>query len=156
METLKTQREVNVDGWFLFRLGKYKIVLQDMLEQFVQEYLVKKDFISFIKLIREMSFLTMPLEDTLHLICEKDGGLRLLDEEMRDVTKSYIKKYCQELLQDSTLSKQDLMMNILITVCPRELIIHQKDRAPKPQFIKALEGIFGLQVSYCNGCPYCH
>ena len=156
LETLEAQGEINIDGWFLFRLGKYKVVLKDLLEQFVQEYLIKKDFISFIKLIREMSFLTQPLEDTLHLICEEDGGLRLLDERMKDVTSGYIKKYCQELLQDSTLSKQDLMMNILITVCPRELVIHQKDRAHKPQFIKALEGIFGLQVSYCNGCPYCH
>ncbi|PHV70878.1 hypothetical protein CS063_07590 [Sporanaerobium hydrogeniformans] len=155
LETLKEQKELNVDGWLCFRLSKYKIILQDILEQFIEEYMVKKDFVNLIKLIREINFLTQPLEDTMHLVCEERGRLRLLDEEMKDVTQAVIKKYCQDLLQDSTLSEQDLIMNVLITICPRELIIHQKERVQKPQFIKALEGIFGLQVSYCNGCHYC-
>jgi len=74
---------------------------------------------------------------------------------MQEVTQSYMEQYCKELLTDETLNKEDLIMNILITVCPRRIIIHQKEKAKHPEFIKTLEGIFGTNIKYCKGCKYC-
>lgn len=154
-ETLKAYQEINIDGWLNFRTHKYDIILTDILEQFVEDYLLKKDIIRFIKMVREMSSLNVPLEDTLHLIYKKDSQMVLLNEYMEEVTASYTQEYCQDLLADDTLSEEDLIMNILLAIAPRKIIVHQRQRAKHPQFIKTLESIFGIHMRYCKGCEYC-
>jgi hypothetical protein len=81
--------------------------------------------------------------------------MSILNEGMEVVTARYIHEYCKELLTDSTLNKEDFIMNIFITVCPRKIIVHQKERSKCPQFIKTLEGIFGMKITYCRGCKHC-
>ncbi|MDF2614687.1 MAG: Sporulation protein YtxC [Clostridia bacterium] len=152
---LKSHNRLNIDGWVRFRTCKYRIILEDILEQFIEDYFIKKDIIQFIKMVREISSMNDPLEDTLHLICTQSGRMRILNEDMEDVTTKYTQEYCKELLTDSTLNKEDLIMNILITVCPRRIIVHQKERAKHPEFFKTLEGIFGINIKYCSGCKYC-
>ena len=154
-ETLEASEVLNIDGWLNFRTHKYDIILTDILDQFVEDYLLKKDIIRFIKMVREMSSLNVPLQDTLHLVYKKDSQMILLNEDMEEVTASYTQEYCQDLLADDTLSEEDLIMNILLTVAPRKIIVHQKQRAKHPQFIKTLESIFGIHMRYCKGCEYC-
>ncbi len=155
LDNLKQCHEINLDGWLKFRTYKYKIVLEDILEQFVEDYLIKKGIVKVIKMIREISQQSDSLEDTLHLVYLKNGEVSILNELMEEVTASYMNEYCKELFADSTLNKEDLIMNILIAVCPRRIIVHQKERARHPQFIKTLEGIFGMNIKYCSGCIYC-
>lgn len=155
LEELKKYQEINIEGWLRFRTSKYKIILQDVLEQCIEDYFVKKDIVKFIKMIREISNFNDPLEDTLHLVYKADGKIKILNEVMQEVTASYIKEYCEELLTDKTLNKEDLIMNVLITVCPRRIVVHQKEKAKHPEFIKTLEGIFGMNIKYCKGCKHC-
>lgn len=155
LEYLKKYSALNIDGWLRFRTCQYKKVLQEILEQFTEEYLVKKDIVRFIRMVREVSYFTDSLEEVLHILYEQDGKIKILNEEMQEVTVAYIYKYCQELMTDSTLNKEDFIMHILLTVCPRKIIIHQKDKARHPEFIKTLESIFGTHIIYCQGCERC-
>ncbi|WP_207646374.1 sporulation protein YtxC [Cellulosilyticum sp. I15G10I2] len=155
LEALKENQEINIDGWLRFRTYRYKVILADILEQFVEDYLLKKDIIKFIKMVKEMSPLNNPLEDVIHLIYKKNGEMSLHNEYMEEVTELYTKAYCEELLGESSFNKEDLIMNILITICPRRIIVHQRQRAKYPQFIKTLEGIFGINMRYCKGCENC-
>ncbi len=155
LAVLKEDQEINIDGWLRFRSYKYKMILEDILEQFIEDYLIKKDIVKFIKMVREMRNLNNPLEDILHLVYTNNGEMNILNEKMEDVTALYIKQYCKELLADSTLNKEDLMMHIFITVSPRRITVHQHQKSKQPQFIKTLEGIFGINIKYCKGCKYC-
>lgn len=155
LEELKQNAAVNIEGWLRFRTQKYKILLRDLLEQFIADYAMKKDVITFIKILREVSTLSVPLEEVLHLVYDEEDNLQLYNKKMKNVTAYYMKKYCRDLLIDSTLSKEDFIMNILITVCPKSLVVHQKERAKKPQFLKTLEVIFDMNIKYCKVCSYC-
>lgn len=152
---LRKESSFNIDGWLQFRIKKYKILLNDLLEQFIADYEMKQDVVSFIRLMRDVSMLSVPLEEILHLIYDEEGSPQLYDKEMKNVTGYYIKKYCRELILDSTLHEEDWMLHILITVVPKKIIIHQKERARQKKFLKTLEVIFNESIEYCGGCKYC-
>lgn len=154
---LEVQKEglFNIDGWIQFRIKKYKILLSDLLEQFIMDYEMKKDVITFIRLMRDVSMLSVPLEDVIHLIYNKEGIPQLYDKTMKNVTGHYIKKYCKELILDSTLHEEDWMLHILITLVPKKIVIHGKSLARQKKFLKTLEIIFDESIEYCSGCDYC-
>lgn len=152
---IQEKRQFNIEGWIGFRTKKYQTLLRELLEQFVSNYLIKKDVINFIKVMRDISMLSVPLEEVLNVIYNDQGQLKVYNKEMKDMTLVYIKKYCKDLILDSTVSREDLIMQILITICPSQIVVHGKKWAKEPQFLKTLEVIFDTQVEYCKGCKYC-
>lgn len=153
---VRKEASFNVDGWLQFRIKKYKILLNDLLEQFIADFEMKKDVVTFIRLMRDVSMLSKPLEDMLHLIYNQEGTPQLFNKDMKNVTGHYIKKYCKELVLDSTLHEEDWMLHILITVVPKKIVIHKKENARQKKFLKTLEIIFDESIQYCNGCDYCN
>lgn len=152
---LRDKNSLNIEGWLQFRLGKYKILLKDILEQFVEDYMAKKDVVSFIRLMREVSLLAVPLEDLIHIYYKKEGKIQIYDKNQRNVTGHYIKKYCKDLLLDSTLTREDLLLHVLITISPKKLIVHKSENMRSKRFINTLEIIFEENITYCKGCPFC-
>lgn len=155
LEEIKKSVSFNMDGWMTFRTSKYKVLLQDTLEQFIVDYTTKKEIVSFIKVMREISHLSAPLEEVLHIMYDENGILNMYNISLHEVTRNYIKKYCRDLVLDSTLSREDLILNILITVCPEHIIVHKAQLAKEPQFLKMLEIIFDKNLIYCMGCRLC-
>ena len=152
---IKEKQTLNIEGWLLFRLDKYKILLKDILEQFIEDYMAKKEVVSFIKLMREASLLAVPLEEVIHVIYRLEGKIHIYDKKLKNVTGHYIKKYCKELLLDSTLTREDLLLHVLITICPKKIIIHKTENMKTKQFMNTLEIIFEDNITYCTGCELC-
>lgn len=155
LQEIKQTGNFNIEGWIRFRTQKYQILLNDLLEQFILDYSMKKEVVTFIKLMRDMSVLSVPLEEMLHLIYNTEGLPQLYNKEMKNMTGFYIRQYCKDLLLDSTLSREDYILHILISISPKQLMIHQKERAKEQQFLKTLEVIFDDNITYCSGCVWC-
>lgn len=147
---------MNIEGWLRFRLEKYKVLLGDILEQFVADYVAKKDVVSFIRLLREATLLAVPLEEVIHIVYSKEGKIQLINKENLNVTGHYIRKYCKELLLDSTLTREDLILHVLITISPKNLVVHHCEYMKNKPFINTLEIIFGECMSYCESCSICN
>nr|WP_302596856.1 sporulation protein YtxC [uncultured Cellulosilyticum sp.] len=152
---VRKEASFNVDGWLQFRIQKYKVLLNDLLEQFIADFEMKKDVVNFIRLMRDVSMLSVPLEEILHLVYNNEGSPQLYNKDMKNVTGYYIKKYCKDLILDSTLHEEDWMLHILITVVPKKIVVHHKERAKQKKFLKTLEIIFDESIEYCKGCKYC-
>ena len=152
---IREKRGLNIEGWLQFRLEKYKVLLNDILEQFVADYVAKKDVVSFIRLLREATLLAVPLEERMHIVYDKDGKIQLYNKEHINVTGYYIKKYCKDLLLDSMLTREDYILHVLITISPKNLVIHQVKYMKNKQFISTLEIIFAESMTYCKGCYLC-
>ena len=152
---IKEKSSLNIEGWLQFRLGKYKILLTDILEQFVEDYVAKKDVVNFIRIMREVSLLAVPLEEVIHIVYKKEGKIQIYDKNKRNVTGHYIKKYCKELLLDSTLTREDLLLHVLITISPKKLIVHNIENMKGKQFMNTVEIIFDENITYCKGCEFC-
>ena len=152
---IKEKQTLHIEGWILFRLDKYKIILRDILEQFIEDYMTKKDVVSFIKVMRDASLLAVPLEEVMHIVYKQEGKIHLYDKNLRNVTSHYIKKYCKDLLLDSTLTKEDLLLHVLITVCPKKIVMHKTENMKTKQFMNTLEIIFEENMTYCTECELC-
>lgn len=152
---IKERRTLNIEGWLQFRIGKYKILLNDVLEQFIEDYMAKKEVVNFIRLMRDASLLAIPLEEEIHVIYKSDGKINLYNKQYKNVTGHYIKKYCKELLLDSTLTREDLLLHVLITVCPKKVFVHKMENMKTKQFMNTLEIIFEENIIYCQGCEFC-
>lgn len=152
---IKDKNGLNIEGWLQFRLGKYKVLLTDVLEQFVEDYVAKKDVVNFIRIMREASLLAVPLEEVIHITYKREGKIQIYDKNKRNVTGYYIKKYCKDLLLDSTLTREDLLLHVLITISPKKLLVHKSENMKNRQFINTLEIIFDENIMYCQGCDFC-
>ncbi len=152
---IRDKSSLNIEGWLQFRLAKYKVLLRDILEQFVEDYVAKKDVVNFIRLMREVSSLAVPLEEVIHIVYKNEGKIQIYDKNKRNVTGHYIKKYCKDLLLDSNLTREDLLLHVLITISPKKLIVHQSKNMKSKQFMNTLEIIFEENITYCNGCAFC-
>lgn len=152
---IKENQSLNIEGWLLFRIDKYKILLRDILEQFIEDYTAKKDVVCFIKLMREASLLAVPLEEVIHVVYRREGKVHIYDKKLKNVTGHYIKKYCKELLLDSTLTREDLLLHVLITICPKKVVIHKTEHMKTKQFLNTLEIVFEENITYCAGCELC-
>lgn len=152
---IKEKQTLNIEGWLQFRLNKYKILLKDILEQFTEDYMAKKDVVSFIKLMRDASLLAVPLEDVIHVVYQQEGKIHIYDKKLKNVTGHYIKKYCKELLLDSTLTREDLLLHVLITISPKKIVIHKTENMKTKQFMNTLEIIFEDNITYCTKCEFC-
>ncbi|MBE6022030.1 MAG: hypothetical protein E7231_02200 [Cellulosilyticum sp.] len=146
---------LNIEGWLQFRLGKYRTLLTDILEQFVEDYVAKKDVVNFIRIMREASLLAVPLEEVIHVVYKKEGKIQIYDKNKKNVTGHYIKKYCKDLLLDSTLTREDLLLHVLITISPKKIIVHKNHNMKSKQFMNTIEIIFDENITYCEGCTFC-
>lgn len=155
LHELEKYGQVHIEGWIQFRTAKYTTILKDLMDHTIEEYRTEKEYLECISLIIQSRSHYKSSEKTLHLIPKKQGEMGLLNTDKKDVTKEYITRYCDEMLEDGDLRMEDLLMNIFITVAPKNLIIHQKEKYTNKQFISTLELIFEGHMSYCTGCEYC-
>lgn len=155
LKVLEDQKLLNIDGWIVFRTSQYKIILEDILEQTIYDYETQKDYLRFVNLLRESRKTQQALEDTLHLIQDKDKKMRVLNTEQEDITERYIRIYCEDLVRDETVTREDLIMNIFIMVSPEKVVIHNKKDYTNLQFVETIEMIFEGQIEYREGYPSC-
>lgn len=155
LKELQHSQGFNIDGWVGFRVSKYKRLLKDLLEQFTQDYLAKKEVATFIHLLREASFMAVPLEEEMHIVYSKQGKAMLYDKAGRNVTGHYIKKYCKDLVLEGNFTREDVLLHILMTLSPRQIYIHHKQWIQDWQLPNTLEMIFDESIIYCTFCQFC-
>lgn len=152
---IREKGTLNIDGLIRFRVKKYQTFLHDILEQFVEDYSAKKDVIRFIRVMRDVTLLAVPLEELVHLVFKKNGKIQLYNKEKQNITGHYIKKYCKDLILDSTLTQEDLILHVLITISPKQLIVHARKNNRSKSFENTIEIIFEESITYCSGCSFC-
>lgn len=145
---------MNIDGWMAFRTQKYKVILEDVIEQTIYDYEMQKDYIQFINFLLDTKSMQEAKEEVMHLIPKEEGDILLLDEYMQDRTKAYMQQYCNEL-EDEKMQIEDKVLHILICVSPKKVIIHKDIKDLNPHFLDTLKALFKEQLSYCDGCENC-
>lgn len=151
---LETYKEVNIDGWISFRTQKYKVILEDMMEQVLYDYKMQKDYIQFMNFLLETKLMQQAKENVIHLVPEEEGEIILFDETMKNRTDEYIKQYCSELTEKET-KIEDKVLHILVSVCPKKITIHQGSHHLNPSFLDTLRVLFKDQLTFCQGCKIC-
>lgn len=155
LEFLKSQKHIHLDGWIMFRTSQYRVVLKEMLEQVIMDYLLREEYEQFVFLLKENKKLQVALEDEIHLVPNLKDGMHILNQNGKDVTEDYIAEYCEELLSEEDAKIEDLLMNVLVTVSPKRIIVHQKSEIGCKELLSTICLVFFGEITYCEGCKHC-
>lgn len=150
-EYLKENRAIVLDGMVNFRIKEYIKILDNIVDMSVNQYIIEKEYIEFINLLKIYVNQSEPGVKLLHLIY-RNGESILLDEEKNMVSLSeniFNAKY----LSDITFSSNDFALNTLLSMLPQKLEIHLIDE--EDEFINTLKLIFEDRIYICKDCNIC-
>ncbi len=150
-EYISENKTIILDGFVYFRLQDYIKVLDNLVDQAVNQFVIEKEYTEFINLLRIYVDSKLPEFSMLHLIYNKGESI-LLDSEKNVVSVSdniYNAKY----LSDISFSSNDYALNTLLTLLPEKIEIHLIEE--EDEFINTIKLIFENRVSICKDCNIC-
>lgn len=149
---LSSHKSVILNGFINFRLKNYISLLDDVVNDAVNHFVIEKEYLEFISLLK----LYINSQDygceMVHLVFSSAESF-LLDEHKNliavddDIFKA---KY----LSDITFSSNDYILNSLLTLLPKKIYIHLIDN-DIDEFIHTLQLVFENRVNLCTDCNIC-
>lgn len=157
-EVLERSSTINLNGFINFRLKFIKLYAVQVVERCIDSYLMKKeymDFLNIIKLISEKD----EKENELVNVLYTNNKLQVYDRNMQKLTFIANAEVAAEL-GERTFSYDETTINILLSLSPKKIIIHDlkldKDNREAVDTIEIIKKIFENKVEMCKGCKYCN
>lgn len=149
---LSTHRSIILNGFINFRLKSYLSLLDEIVNEAVNHFIIEKEYLEFISLLK-LYINSQPYGcETVHIVFSSSESI-LLDENKNlivvndDIFKS---KY----LSDISFSSNDYLLNSLLTLLPKKIHIHLID-GYIDEFINTLQLVFENRIFLCTDCNIC-
>lgn len=150
---LSTHKSIVLNGFINFRLKDYLSLLDDIVNEAVNSYVIEKEYLEFISLLKlYINSQTYGCE-VVHIIFSSSESI-LLDENKNLIVVSddiFKAKY----LSDISFSSNDYILNSLLTLLPKKIYIHLIDECID-EFINTLQLVFENRVNLCTDCDICN
>ena len=149
---LITNKSIILTGFINFRIKNYMTILEDVVDEAVNSFVVEKEYLEFISLLKMYVNSQNSNCDVVHLIYNKNNST-LLDKDKNQINVSddiFKAKY----LSDISFSSNDYALNTLITLVPKKIHIHLIDNCID-EFIHTISLIFENRVEICTDCSIC-
>ena len=139
-------------GFIKFRLTDYYNVLEELVDEAVNFYIVEKEYLEFVSLLKLYISSQGSNIDVIHLIYSDENSILL------DSNKNII-PFSEDLLKtkylsDISFSKNDYILNTLLNLLPKKIYIHIIHNYID-EFINTLSLIFENRVVICEDCDIC-
>lgn len=152
-EYLEHNDEIILDGFITFRLRDYLEELEDAVERAVDDFLLEREYREFIRLLKYFVEVQEPRVDRVNVLVQSSGAFRIVDNQGHPVDNEYLDEFLQENI-DSEIDYADLLISALITIAPRELVVHRPDQMEE-HALDTIYRVFGPRVITCQKCPLC-
>ncbi|OKZ76014.1 MAG: hypothetical protein BHW00_00485 [Clostridium sp. 26_22] len=149
---LAENKSIILSGFINFRIKDYVKILEDVVDEAVNSYVIEKEYMEFVSLLRLYINSQTSNCKLVHLIYSNETSI-LLDENKNiiDTDSDFFKaKY----LSDITFSSNDYALNTLLTLLPKKIYIHLLDNYVD-EFVHTLGLIFDGRVEICTDCDIC-
>ncbi len=151
---LKENHSIVLNGFFNFRLGKYRKTLDYILNTCINRYLIEREYFEFISILRLYIESNISKVSNIHLVYF--NGTSILLDDNKQVIDSKSKEYFNaKFLSDITFSDNDYILNYLLNTLPAHLTIHIPVDEIEDDFINTLKLIFENRITICNNCDIC-
>ena len=152
IDYIKENKSMVLEGFAHFRIKNYLHELDEIVDLSVDKYVLAKEYMEFVSLLRLYINSKDSKEDIVHLIymCNES---KLLNKNKQTIDISedvFNAKY----LSDISFSSNDYALNALLNLLPKKIYIHLIDER-KDEFIETLELIFENRVNICDDCTIC-
>lgn len=149
---LVNNKSIILTGFINFRIKNYMTILEDVVDEAVNSFVVEKEYLEFISLLKMYVNSQNSNCDVVHLIYNKNNST-LLDKDKNQINVSddiFKAKY----LSDISFSSNDYALNTLLTLVPKKIHIHLIDNCID-EFIHTISLIFENRVEICTDCSIC-
>lgn len=149
---LTTNKSIVLDGFLNFRIKDYISILEEVVDEAVNNFVIEKEYLEFISLLKMYVNSQNSTCDVVHLVYNNENSILLdKDKNVIDVSDDVFKaKY----LSDISFSSNDYALNSLLTIVPKKIYIHLLDNCID-EFIHTLSLIFENRVEICTDCDIC-
>lgn len=154
IQYLEEHKLLIIDGFVRFRLKDYVEELSEAVDQAVDEYLMEKEYNDFIRLLKYFVDIQEPKVERVNVLIQANGFFQLFDGQNNIIKSDYLESFIIELA-DSELNYEDLLISTLITLAPRQIILHLPEPACVRGTVSTIESIFEERVDICSGCNKC-
>ena len=149
---ISNHKTLVLDGFINFRLQKYNAILDEIISEAVNHYIIEKEYMEFISLLKLYINSQNTNTNVVHLIYKTSEPI-LLDENKNLIMNSD-ELFNAKYLSDISFSSNDYTLNSLLTLLPKKLYIHLIDNKID-EFINTLQLIFENRISICLNCDIC-
>jgi len=125
-----------------------------VIEQAVDELLLEKEYQEFIMLLKYFVDIQEPRLEKVHVMLLPSGSFQLFDDNNKSINNQCLEGCIVEMI-DNEINYEDLLISALITIAPREIVVHVPELTKVLNVIKTLQGVFGERLVICNGCVRC-
>ena len=149
---ISSHKSIVLSGFINFRLQNYLSILDDIVGEAVNSFIIEKEYLEFISLLKLYINSQTSQCNIVHLIYSSSNSI-LLDENKQIIEDSkdiFEAKY----LSDISFSSNDYTLNTLLSLLPKKIHIHLIDDY-MDEFIDTLQTIFENKVFICKDCDIC-
>lgn len=147
LKYITNNKSMILRGFILFRLSNYMKILDYVVDTFVNELVVDREYKEFINLLKSYVNSKPSNINTVHFIYKNTSSI-LLDNKHKKIP------FTDDLanlnyISDVSFSENDIVLNTLLTLLPQKIIIHL-EKEPD-EFIKTLICIFENRIELISG-----
>lgn len=153
-EYITNHHSIVISGFVSFRLVDYRHLIEDLVDFSVNEFIVEREYLEFISLLKLYVNSQNSLSNVIHLVFF-DYDTFMLDENMEviDIDENALNaKY----LSDVSFSKNDYVLNTLLNLLPKKIFLHLVSTSNNIDFINSLQLIFENRIEICTDCNICN
>ncbi|ATW23920.1 putative sporulation protein YtxC [Candidatus Formimonas warabiya] len=154
LDYLSQDDTINIDGFVNFRLQDYIEDLHHVIEQAVDELMMEKEYQEFIMLLKYFVDIQEPRLEKVHVLLLPTGSFKLFDDNNKSINSQCLEGCIVEMI-DNEINYEDLLISALITIAPKEIVLHIPEPFKAGSSVKTIQGVFGERLVICNGCSRC-
>ena len=152
---LLDNKNLYLQGFTNFRLKSYFKVLDDIVAEAVNCFVVEKEYLEFVSLLKLYINSQGSSCNLVHLIYTSNEEESILLDENKEIINISHDNLNAKYLSDISFSSNDYTLNTLLTILPKEIYIHLIDDYID-DFINTLITIFENRVHLCTDCNICN
>ena len=149
---ISKNKSIVLEGFINFRLQKYLSILDDFINESVNSYIIEKEYLEFISLLKLYVNSQQSNIDIVHLVYNSFDSI-LLDEQ-KNIIDTSDNLFNARFLSDISFSSHDYALNTLLTLVPKKIYIHLIDNCVD-NFINTLQLVFENRIQLCLDCDIC-
>ena len=150
---LKENKSIILQGFINFRIQEYFKILDEVVSEAVNSFIIEKEYLEFISLLKLYINSQNPKSNIVHLIYKKSNPI-LLDEN-KNIIPLNDSISDVKYLSDISFSKNDLVLNTLLSILPKKIYLHLINNNID-EFANTLILIFDKKIEICTDCNLCN
>ena len=154
LEYINDYSDIVIEGFLRFRLREFNDDLEDIVDKVVEEYLVQREYNEFIKLLKYFVEIQESKIEIVNIVIESNGSYCMYDNNCNEITQELLSDLANESIRGEA-NYDDLLVSSLITVAPRDIIIHNMSNVRNKEIIETIKNVFCDRIRICSGCDLC-